>query len=238
MMRRAGPIFVLIPAAALLAALADGGVARAQSPFKTLPLPPRPQASTAGAVAGAQAVTRILPLPPNPPTNPPGSPAAAAGEPRHLAGPSIDPLAIPLSAPPPPVLPPPIVVPVRPQRPPPPATVVADAPGAASDIPRGIRITFGHGRAELNPTTYGALQAVLAASRPGSDFTVRAYAAGRRSDPSYARRLSLSRALAVRSVLIHGGIASARIALLALGAATKGAAAPADRVDITETEPK
>ena len=212
MTRRAGPISLLIPAAALLAALAGGGVARAQS----LPLPPRP----------------------------PVSPAAAAGEPRHLAGPSIDPLAIPLAAPPPPVLPPPIVVPVRPQRPPPPATVVADAPGAASDIPGGIRITFGHGRAELNPTTYGALRAVLAASHPGSDFTVRAYAAGRKSDPSYARRLSLSRALAVRSVLIHGGIASARIALLALGAAptasaaATGAAAPLDRADITETEPK
>lgn len=219
MTRGLGPISVLIPAAALLAALAGGTAARAQ----TLPLPPKP----------------------------PVSPGAAGGEPSHFAGPVIDPLAIPLTAPPPPVLPPPIVIPVRPQRPPPPATVTADAPGVASDIPGGIRITFGPGRAELNPRTYAALQALLAAASPASTFTVRAYAAGRKSDPSFARRLSLSRALAVRSVLIHGGIASPRIAVLALGAAPPAAAPPPaasphgaaaapvpDRADITETEPK
>ncbi|MDE2335555.1 MAG: OmpA family protein, partial [Rhodospirillales bacterium] len=132
------------------------------------------------------------------------------------------------------VLPPPLVVPVRPQRPPPPATVAADAPGTAAPLPYGMRLTFGPGRAELNPRTYAALQAVLAAARPGTDFTVRAYAAGDPHDPSVARRLSLARALAVRSVLIHGGIASARISVLALGAAPPGAAP--DRVDVSETQ--
>jgi outer membrane protein OmpA-like peptidoglycan-associated protein len=88
----------------------------------------------------------------------------------------------------------------------------------------------------MNQATYGALQAMLAAAKPDTDFAVRAYAASDPADPSVARRLSLSRALAVRSVLIHGGVASPDITVLALGAAPPGA--NADRVDITMTEPK
>lgn len=180
------------------------------------------------AAAPARAQSAGLPLPPTPPP---------AGEmPHAMPGPSIDPLAIPQLPPPPPVLPPPIVVPVRPDRPPPPATVAADAPGAATAIPGGLQLTFGPGRAELNQATYAALQSLIAAARPGADFSVRAFAAGDPADPSVARRLSLSRALAVRSVLIHGGIASPQITVLALGAAPPGPAP--DRVDVTETEPK
>ena len=209
MMRCAGILSVLLPPAAALAALASAVPARAQS---GLPLPP-----------------------PLPSAAAPAPPSAASGEPRTLAGPRIDPLAVPATPPPPPVLPPPIVVPVRPERPPPPATVVANAPGVATAIPGGLQITFGPASAELNPRTYAALQAMVSAATPTAQFTVRAYAAGKPSDPSYARRLSLSRALAVRSVLIHAGIASPRIAVLALGAALPGPTP--DRVDVTETQP-
>jgi outer membrane protein OmpA-like peptidoglycan-associated protein len=179
-----------------------------------------------------------LPLPPIPPASAPATNSSGATLP--MPGPSIDPLAVPMSAPPPPVLPPPTVVPVRTERPPPPATVAADAPGAATTIPDGLQVTFGPGRAEMNPATYGALESMLSAARPDVDFSVRAYAAGDPSDPSVARRLSLSRALAVRSVLIRGGVASPRITVLALGAAppTKPPGPSPDRVDITETEPK
>ncbi len=189
-------------------------------------LPAAALLAMAAAPAHAQG---SLPLPPTPPP-------ASEGVAHPIAGPAIDPLAIPLAPPPPPVLPPPTVVPVRPERPPPPATVAADAPGAATPIPGGLQLTFGRGRAELNPKTYAALQSLLAGARPDSEFSVRAYAAGDPTDPSVARRLSLSRALAVRSVLIHGGIVSPRIIVLALGAAPPGA--PPDRVDITETQPK
>lgn len=218
MTRKFGILSVLAAAACGLAA-----PALAQT---TLPLPPTPPHVTSAQVAQAP-----LPLPPDVPTAP-----YATSAPARLAGPAIDPLAIPQSAPPRPVLPPPIVVPVRTERPPPPATVAADAAGTARAIPAGVEITFGPGKAELNPTTYAAVQALLAQRTPQSTFTVRAYAAGKASDPSIARRLSLARALAVRSVLIHGGIASPQITVLALGDATGGEAA--DRADITETEPK
>lgn len=231
MMRSAGiPSALLPPAAAIAAAaltlLGAAVPARAQS---GLPLPPAlPSATAPAAPAASAAAPASLPATPAPPSG-------ASGEPRTMTGPRIDPLAVPSAPPPPPVLPPPIVVPVRPERPPPPATVVANAPGTATAIPGGLQITFGPDRAELSPKTYAALQDMAAAAKPAAQFTVRAYAAGKPSDPSHARRLSLSRALAVRSVLIHAGIASPRIAVLALGAAPPGPAP--DRVDVTETQP-
>jgi len=63
-----------------------------------------------------------------------------------------------------------------------------------------------------------------------TSFNVVAYAAGTPEDPSTARRLSLARALAVRSALIADGIASARIYVRALGAVA-GDSEP-DRVDL------
>lgn len=65
-------------------------------------------------------------------------------------------------------------------------------------------------------------------------FTVSAFAAGTPDDPSTPRRLSLSRALAVRGILLGEGIASARILVRSLGASTPAiAAGPPDRVDVT-----
>ena len=58
-----------------------------------------------------------------------------------------------------------------------------------------------------------------------------AYAAGKPDDPSTARRLSLSRGLAVRSVLLASGVPSAQIYVRALGATASDG--PADRVELT-----
>jgi hypothetical protein len=60
-----------------------------------------------------------------------------------------------------------------------------------------------------------------------------AYAGGGAQTPSQARRLSLSRALAVRSKLIEKGIRSTRIDVRALGNKSEGG--PPDRVDIIIT---
>ena len=65
---------------------------------------------------------------------------------------------------------------------------------------------------------------------PSLRVQVMAYASGN-DDASKARRLSLSRALAVRSYLIEQGIGSTRIDVRALGNATEGGG-PADRVDL------
>lgn len=152
-----------------------------------------------------------------------------------------------------PVIPPAIPVPVRPPLPPAPAPVVADAAGAATTLAPehiagekdagGLRITFGPGSADLNPATDAALRALAHSAPPQSRFTVDAFAAGIPEDPSTPRRTSLSRALAVRSVLIAEGIASERIIVRALGAPSAAGAqppadqAPADRTDIAILPP-
>jgi outer membrane protein OmpA-like peptidoglycan-associated protein len=59
---------------------------------------------------------------------------------------------------------------------------------------------------------------------------LKAYAEAKGNDTSKARRLSLSRALAVRSFLIENGLRSTRIDVRALGIARDGGAP--DRVDI------
>jgi outer membrane protein OmpA-like peptidoglycan-associated protein len=140
---------------------------------------------------------------------------------------------VPLTAPPPPVLPPPLVVPTRPPAPPSPAPVAPDAPGTVEQIRSGERITFGDGRADLNPTTEAALRTLARGAPAGADFSVSAFAPGTPEDPSTPRRLSLSRAVTVRSVLIAEGIPSIRIYVKALGAGPGLSDGPADRVDVT-----
>ena len=66
-------------------------------------------------------------------------------------------------------------------------------------------------------------------------FNVLAYAPGKPDDPSTARRVSLSRAMAVRSALIADGVPSARIFVRAMGA--QAGDGPPDRVDLSVTGP-
>jgi outer membrane protein OmpA-like peptidoglycan-associated protein len=130
---------------------------------------------------------------------------------------------------------------------------VAGADTAAAATANGLRVTFGKDVTDLSPAIADQIKALLQ-SVPDSgtgtaetkSFEVVAYATGTPSDPSTARRLSLSRALAVRSVLLADGVPSARIYVRALGsqsgAPQSGASeprgslsgdAPADRVDLT-----
>jgi outer membrane protein OmpA-like peptidoglycan-associated protein len=188
----------------------------------------------------------------------PAEAPAAAQAPPAAQAPAATQAPLPL-APPPPALASPVVpstnappVPVLPGGPPPPVRlspleavtpaakpppspepiVVAGAGGAAAPISEGLRVTFGDG-SELNPETETAIKG-FAHQAPKTDdasINVLAYAAGTPEDPSTARRLSLSRALAVRSVLIAEGVASTRIYVRALGSAS--GEGPADRVDLS-----
>jgi outer membrane protein OmpA-like peptidoglycan-associated protein len=156
-------------------------------------------------------------------------PATAAAHPPA-------PPAIPTT--PPPLVnlaPPQLVVPTRPVPPPPPVPVAADAPGAASNIPDGTRITFGADRSDLNPATVAAIRsfAQTAKAQPGAAINIAASAAGTADDPSTPRRMSLERALAARAVLINEGIPSTRIYVHANG--TDAAGGPVDRADIVLT---
>ena len=93
-------------------------------------------------------------------------------------------------------------------------------------------IAFAPGAAELSAEAEGPLRK-LAGSLAADDalrLQLKAYASAERSVASAARRLSLSRALAVRSFLIDAGVNSTRIDVRALGA--KYESGPPDRVDV------
>lgn len=175
----------------------------------------------------AQTVTR-------PAHGKPAARTAPAAKPPSVPAPiPAPPIPIPPVPPQPPSLPPPTVVPIRPPPPPLPATVMLNAPGEAMPDKDGLRLTFGADTAALNPTTDAAIRKLAHAPHVAAttEFTVTAFAKGVPDDPSAARRLSLSRALAVRSVLINEGVTSVRIYVKALGAPPPEDTPP-DRVDI------
>lgn len=131
------------------------------------------------------------------------------------------------------IAPPPAMPPPRPIAPPL-IPMVAGAAGDVSPLPGGLRITFGPGKSDLSPATVETLhqlsQALIA--KPDADVNVLGYAAGAPDDPSTPRRLSLSRALAVRAVLLGDKIASTRIYPRALGSTASDG--PGDRVDVQQ----
>ncbi len=181
----------------------------------------KPSNSTRTGTAGKPAA-------PGKPTAP-GKPSASGKPAPHASGP------VRLAPAPPadPVLAAPVVPPVKPAPPvaaPPP---VEGAAGEAMPITGGLRITFGAGKADMSATTELAVQSFARSvvKDPSIDLNVYAYAAGTADDPSTPRRLSLSRALAIRAVLISEGIESVRIYPRALGATPSDG--PPDRVDLT-----
>jgi outer membrane protein OmpA-like peptidoglycan-associated protein len=172
--------------------------------------------------------------PPSVATTQPGS-AAPVAPPAPGAPPAPPPATLP-AAPPPNVALAPIVPPQAPApvAPPPPPPISEGAASAAVAIGAGLRVTFGSGQTDLSPASAAAIKSVVQSAPPGdsTSFNVVAYAAGTPEDPSTARRLSLSRALAVRSALMADGVNSSRIYVRALGAPASGDDTP-DRVELS-----
>lgn len=163
-----------------------------------------------------------------PSTMPP--PASASATPSPPAAP---PANLPTTVPPVVALAP--VAPPQPAAepgPPPTPPVSPTAASAATPSGQGLRVTFGAGQSDLSPSSAAAIQDLVKATPAGdgTSYNVIAYAAGTPADPSTARRLSLARALAVRTALMAGGISSSRIYVRALGAEA-GDKTP-DRVDV------
>jgi outer membrane protein OmpA-like peptidoglycan-associated protein len=114
-----------------------------------------------------------------------------------------------------------------------PAPQVAALPPASQPVEGRVgRLDFGAGVADLPTNARDALD--KAAAEMKQDESVRlqivAYATGGDEAGSQARRLSLSRALAVRSYLIEQGVRSTRMDVRALG--NRSPDGPADRVDM------
>lgn len=95
-----------------------------------------------------------------------------------------------------------------------------------------MRISFGSGDAALPESAKQPLIELAArlAGVPKFRLEIRAFAEGTAETASQSRRLSLSRALAVRQILIEAGVRSTRIDVRALGNQTQ--ASPADHADV------
>ena len=103
---------------------------------------------------------------------------------------------------------------------------------AAPATPESLEIKFAVGEAGLSDDAKAKLDA-LAEGLKGNEksrLQLLAYASEDQISPSKARRLSLSRALAVRSHLINKGIRSTRIDVRALGDQVPGG--EPNRVDL------
>jgi outer membrane protein OmpA-like peptidoglycan-associated protein len=208
-----------------------GSNARPSKPPQRLPAPRRVTIAKPKAATPAEQATATPPASATPPAAPnqPGTAAATSA----TATPPPPPATLPTAAPPTvalaPIAPP---APAATTAPPQPPTVSATAASAASSSGTGLRVTFGTGQSDLNPSTAAAIQNLVktSPSGDGTSFNVVAYAAGTPEDPSTARRLSLARALAVRSALMADGVGSSRIYVRALGASA-GDETP-DRVDV------
>ena len=183
----------------------------APSVARPAPIPSRPAraAITAAPAAGKPAAQAIAPQAPAAAPVAPSPPSVAAAQTP----------ALPTNLP----------------SPPPASSTVAAPVASAEPLPPPVRLVFGTGVTELSPQDEAAIRE-LAKSMPAPEIesvNVVAYAAGKADDPSTARRLSLSRGMAVRSVLLASGVPSAQIYVRALGsAATDG---PADQVDLIVT---
>src|SRR3546814_15156424 len=106
--------------------------------------------------------------------------------------------------------------------------MVAPKPVPAPSAQGGmVTIPFATEQADLPKGQVAALDS-LAQQMAGSEerLQIRAYAASTGTDGSGARRLSLSRSLAVRAYLLAQGLRSTRIAVRTLGTPTDGS--PAD----------
>ena len=86
---------------------------------------------------------------------------------------------------------------------------------------------------DLTPADEAAIRDLARAlpAPAAESVNVIAYAAGKPDDASTARRVSLSRGIAVRSVLLASGVPSAQIYVRAMGATAAGD--PPDRVELT-----
>lgn len=209
---------------------------RALDPLKPPPpgerASPRPVAPRPRSTEPAAAIPEPPPAPPNPGSqtatgSPPSSTATAT---VSTTGPAASlPTTAPEAATVTPV-PAPVATATAPPMPPPvsnTSTTTAQQSGAS------MRLTFDSGATDLSPASAATIKEFLGAAPTGDSvtFNVTAYAAGKADDPSVARRLSLSRALAVRNAMIAEGIISSRIYVRALG--NQGGSGPADRVDIS-----
>ncbi len=217
----------------------------------------KPQSLTAAPKPPAVEKPQVAVAAPKPPVSPVAPPPPAIEKPQ-AAAPAPKPQAAP-AAPPPPVVekpqaPAPQTPAVAVPAPPPPPAADAGRVAAATPTPSAVeqaalpkagkatpggdalKVVFETEEAKLSEQARGELKTMVQGILDKSDLRVQllAYAGGEALSSSKARRLSLSRALAVRSYLIENGLRSTRIDVRALG--DKTTEEPLNRVDVNIVE--
>lgn len=197
-----------------------------QTPLADAPsaAPAPPATENVAAAAPAAATAALAPSASLAPTTPP---------------PASLPSALPSAAPSPAAMTamstPPSVAPVAPA--PAPMVTPAAALATVGASGGGTRIVFSAGNADLPDGAKSDLDALV--KRLNDSDRVRlqlvAYASGTAEEANQARRVSLQRALAVRSYLMERGVPNTRMDVRALGNRTDGKDPP-DRVDIVMVE--
>jgi outer membrane protein OmpA-like peptidoglycan-associated protein len=206
------------------------GMAMAAAPPQPEPSPPAPQPQPSPpAPAQTAAAPPPAPVPSAPAASPVPDPAPAAA--AAPAAPSA------AAAPPAPSAPPPATqlasTTPKPAAPEPAAQVAAISPQAG--LP--AQVMFAPNVTDMPDQAKAALSTVVKALKADDQLRVQlvAYASGPADQASQARRLSLSRAIGVRSYLIEQGIKSGRIDVRALGNRTD-VGGPPDRVDVVPVD--
>ena len=212
--------------------------------------PPKVKAAPPPPVVATPATVAPAPAPVAPP--PEAAPVAASAPPAPLTvstpvaaqpqTPRPDPGPPPVPGPAPaPVEPPPapkvaVAAPPPPSAPAPAATPVVAVPSPTMSD-KGARLLFLPDSADIPTTARPTLESIvkLVQSQQDRRILITAYAAGTPETASQARRLSLNRALTVRSFLAEKGVSTARVDVRALGGQV--ADGPADRVDLELTAP-
>jgi outer membrane protein OmpA-like peptidoglycan-associated protein len=119
---------------------------------------------------------------------------------------------------------------------PPPQQIAAAPPVAIAAGSSIARIDFASGGTDLSENGKRALDRVVAELQRDQNARLQlvAYATGGSGDDggSVARRVSLSRALAVRSYLTEQGISATRMDMRAFGSRSADGSAASDRVDV------
>jgi outer membrane protein OmpA-like peptidoglycan-associated protein len=195
------PTIMPEPAPPPVAAITPPAEPSAPSAVAALPTEPAPTEEVSAPPAA------VPELPSAEPVNPPGT--EAAGEPLAAPEPEPSPAATPQAS--------------ESQ-----SAALTPATAAVGET----RLLFGDGSAELTARAAGQLDTLATALQQDADARVQLLAYAKASDDgtSKARRLSLSRALAVRAYLIERGVRSTRMDVRALGSGFSNG--PADRVDI------
>lgn len=200
-------------------------VTAATPPPAPAPTPaPAPQPAVVQAPSPAPVTPPAPAATPTPPPAPAAPPATASVPPP----PAIP--AAPQVAPPPPPAAPAATDPAPASAPPPPPTQTASR-GTPPEDGDETRVLFEPGSANLSDAAKASLNTLASQLKADSEVRVQlqAYAAGTDESAPDARRLSLSRALKVRSHLIDQGVRSTRMDVRALGVKAEGG--PSDRVD-------